>query len=68
MLKGWGLCGDKFLYQEDDIEDDIFEIYMLQTAGNHCKIHKFILPECIRRVQQDDRTLMGALQPGFELS
>ena len=31
MLKGWGLTGDKFFYQEDDAEDDVFEIYMLEV-------------------------------------
>ena len=61
VLKGWGLCGDKFFYQEDDSEDNIFEVFMLTTAGLKCKIHKFILPESIKRVQADDRSLMGVV-------
>ena len=45
MLKGWGLTGDKFFYQEDDAEDDVFEIYMLEVQeGGTVKIHKIILP------------------------
>ena len=41
---------------------------MLSTAGPKVKIFKFILPEAIKRVQSDDRSLMGIIQPGFEMS
>ena len=67
MLKGWGLTGDKFFYQEDDAEDDVFEVYMLETMGGSIKIHKIILPECVMRVQADDNTLTNGPKAKVEL-
>ena len=66
--KGWGLTGQKFFYQEDDSEDKVFEVYMLDAAGESLKIHKIILPGDIRRIQKDDGTLTNALEPKLEIN
>ena len=67
MLKGWGVTGDKFFYQEDDTEDDIFEIYMLETQGGSVKIHKIILPISVLHVQSDDPTIARKVNARVEL-
>jgi len=52
-LKGWGMNQKVFLYQEDDGEDGIFEIWMLKIDEESSKLDvvKINLPDQIKSLQ-----------------